>query len=372
MKIAVTGGAGFIGSNIVDAYIAAGHEVVVFDNFSTGKPQHLNPKARLYTVDINHNSVHEIFARERFDVLNHHAAQISVRASVENPMDDAATNIIGSINLYEAARKSGVKKIIFASSGGAVYGEQRAFPATEHHSKRPCSPYGVSKLANEKYITCYHAMYGIEYVILRYTNVYGPRQNPHGEAGVVAIFIEKMLRGEQPIINGSGTQTRDYVYIDDVVQANLDALQSETKGVFNVCTATEHSVNTLFHLIKGYTQSSCRELHAPPKLGEQMRSVCSYERIKSVTGWTPKVSLENGLLKTITWFRAQHHGLSQQVPVTATSKKSLLGTIANTLTSAVSESSNAVPKKRGRKPKASLANDAQQALLNAAHSEEER
>ena len=223
MKIIVTGGAGFIGSHIVDAYCALGHDVVILDNFSSGKIENCNPKARIITMDITAEAINNLFEKERFDVLNHHAAQMDVRVSVNDPQFDASTNILGGLNLYEAAKKNGVKKIIFASSGGTVYGEQQEFPASEDHPKQPLSPYGISKLANEHYLYYYKQEYGISSVILRYANIYGPRQNPHGEAGVVAIFTNKLLAGQEPVINGDGLQTRDYVFVSDVVQANIHA-----------------------------------------------------------------------------------------------------------------------------------------------------
>jgi UDP-glucose 4-epimerase len=303
MKIAVTGGAGFIGSNIVDAYVAAGHEVVILDNFSSGNEANINPNARVIKMDITDNAIHEIFAQERFEVLNHHAAQISVRVSVEHPAMDATLNIMGGLNLYEACHKTGVRRVIFASSGGAVYGEQFYFPADEKHPQRPSSPYGVTKLTNEKYLYYYQLNYGLESVILRYTNVYGPRQSADGEAGVVAIFTEKMLRGEQPTINGDGTQTRDYVYVDDVVRANVLALEPKAKGVYNVCTNNEQSVNTIFQQVQYRTGSKCQKLHGPAKQGEQKRSCCTYQKIQTQLGWKPHINLEHGLELTVAWFR---------------------------------------------------------------------
>jgi UDP-glucose 4-epimerase len=315
MKIAVTGGAGFIGSNIVDAYVAAGHEVVVLDNLSSGKEANVNPQARIINVDITDKRILDIFEQERFEVLNHHAAQVSVRVSVDDPVMDATLNIMGGLNLYEACRKTGVRRVVFASSGGAVYGEQSYYPADEKHNQRPASPYGVTKLTNEKYLHYYELNYGLENVILRYTNVYGPRQSAHGEAGVVAIFTEKMLRGEQPIINGDGTQTRDYVYIDDVVRANILALEPKAKGIYNVCTNNEQSVNTLFQQLQFRTGSQCKKIHGPAKQGEQKRSRCSYRKISETLGWKPHVSLERGLELTVAWFRQQgvgavHNGTS--------------------------------------------------------------
>ncbi len=303
MKIAVTGGAGFIGSHIVDAYIEEGHEVVVIDNLSTGKKENVNPKARFIEIDITDPEIPEIFEEERFDILSHHAAQANVRESVREPGFDAQVNIIGGINLYEAARESGVKKIIFSSTGGAIYGEQKYFPADERHPKRPCSPYGVSKLANEKYLVYYKTIHNIEHVIFRYTNVYGPRQNPKGEAGVVAIFISKMLAGEQPVIYGDGTQTRDYNFIDDVVRANVLALDEKAKGIYNCSTSEEHSVNTIFRILKYRMGSDAEEVYGPAQEGEQARSVCSHRKLLKALGWKPETNLEKGLIKTIEWFR---------------------------------------------------------------------
>ena len=308
MKICVTGGAGFIGSNIVDAYVEAGHEVVILDNFSSGKWENVNPGAKVYELDINDENVEKIFFEEKFEVLNHHAAQMDVRVSVRDPKFDASTNILGGLNLYEAAKNSGVKKIIFASTGGAIYGEQDYFPADEDHPQRPYSPYGISKLANEKYLFYYRQVYGLNYVALRYTNVYGPRQNPHGEAGVIAIFASKMLEGGQPRINGDGEQTRDYVYVGDVVRANLLALGENADGIYNVATGIESSVNDLFRILKDETGSGCDEIHAPAQAGEQMRSVCSYGKIQRELGWKPAVGLKEGLQKTVRFFDAKTGG----------------------------------------------------------------
>jgi len=306
MKIAVTGGAGFIGSHIVDAYIAEGHDVVVLDNFSTGKKENVNKQAGVEKVDITDAAkIRKIFEKEKFDVVNHHAAQVNVRASVDNPTEDATVNILGGINIYEAARATDVKKVIFASSGGAVYGEQRYFPADEKHPKRPFSPYGVSKHANEKYLVYYKMVYGIEDVILRYTNVYGPRQNPQGEAGVIAIFTEKMMKNDQPIINGDGTQTRDYVYVDDIVRANVLALTEKARGIYNCSTGVEFSVNTVFQILKLRTGCACKMVHGPAKPGEQQRSVCSFRKIEKGLGWKPEYNLEQGIARTVEWFRQQ-------------------------------------------------------------------
>ncbi len=304
MKIAVTGGAGFIGSHIVDAYIEEGHEVVVIDNFSTGRRENVHPLAKIVEMDVADPAIADVFAEEKFDVLNHHAAQTNVRHSLEHPESDIQTNIIGSLNLFEAARKTGVKKIIFASSGGAIYGQQHFFPADERHSKRPLSQYGVSKLWGEKFLVYYRLVREIPHVSLRYTNVYGPRQNPKGEAGVIAIFISKMLRGESPVIYGDGTQSRDFLYVADAVQANLIGLRDDAYGIFNCSTAFELSINTLFQLLKHLMQFEGEPIYADPIPGEVERSVCSYRKLRRSLGWTPKVDIEEGLRRTIEWFRA--------------------------------------------------------------------
>jgi len=304
VKILVTGGAGFIGSHVVDAYIAAGHEVCVVDDLSTGRGENLNLKARFYKLDIRRSEeLQDIFAREKFDVVNHHAAQMNVRKSVEDPTFDASVNILGGLNILECCRLYGVKKVIFASTGGAIYGEQDYFPADEEHPMRPLSPYGVAKLAFEKYLFYYHQVYGLEYVSLRYANVYGPRQNPHGEAGVVAIFTKKMLAGEQPIINGDGTQTRDYVYVGDVVRANELALAYCRSAVFNVGTGVETDVNQLFRKLSLLTNAHVHEVHGPAKVGEQLRSVLSWGKIHEELGWSPGITLDEGLRLTVDAFR---------------------------------------------------------------------
>ena len=304
MKIAITGGAGFIASHIADAYLALGHEVFVIDNLSTGKRENIPSQATFIEMDVNDSALRDLFIAEKFDIVNHHAAQMDVRVSVQDPSYDARINILGGLNVYESAFKSGVKKIIFASSGGTVYGDQEYFPADEHHPTKPISPYGIAKLSNEQYLYYYAHVHGLPYVAFRYANIYGPRQNPHGEAGVIAIFAQKMLRGEQPIINGEGLQTRDYVYVGDVVQANVLALQPSMIGAYNIGTAIETDVNTLFRHLRELTGSECEEQHAPAKQGEQLRSVLSYDRIHTSFGWTPKMNLVEGLSKTVDSFRS--------------------------------------------------------------------
>ncbi|MFH0812668.1 MAG: NAD-dependent epimerase/dehydratase family protein [Pseudomonadota bacterium] len=303
MKILLTGGAGFIGSHVADFLIEEGHRVAIVDNLSTGSESNINPSTSFYHLDILDESLEEIFIREKPDIVNHHAAQVSVRDSVDNPMQDLEVNVRGTLHILGLSRKYRVKKVILASSGGAIYGEQDEFPANEEHPLRPVSPYGVSKLTGELYLYCFEKNFGLPYVALRYANVYGPRQNPLGEAGVVAIFGHSMLSGEQPIINGSGEQTRDYTYVEDVARINLMVLHDDVTGPFNVGTGKETTVNYLFEKIKHVTHSDVQELHGEPKKGEQLRSVLSSEKAKRVLGWEPLVSLEEGLQKTVNFFK---------------------------------------------------------------------
>jgi UDP-glucose 4-epimerase len=306
VNILVTGGAGFIGSHVVDAYIGEGNKVIVLDDLSAGVRENVNPKAEFIQIDIRSADIETIFRRSSIDVINHHAAQMDVRRSVADPKFDASVNVLGGLNVFEAAREFGVKKIIFSSTGGAIYGEQDYFPADEEHPVRPLSPYGITKLVTEKYLSYYKAVHGIEYVALRYANVYGPRQNPHGEAGVVAIFAKKMVHGENPIINGDGKQTRDYTFVADVVTANLLALKYSGSDIFNVGTGVETDVNKIFSVLRGYLKPSCAEKHGPEKPGEQRRSVISSAKIRHELGWTPMVDLSEGLRLTAQYFMKKH------------------------------------------------------------------
>lgn len=304
MKILVTGGAGFIASHINDALVSEGHQVVVLDDLSSGFEKNVNPKAKLVVGDIcDKELVEKLFSEEKFDLVNHHAAQMDVRRSVKDPAFDANTNIIGTINLLQNAIKHKVKKFMFASTGGAVYGEQTYFPADENHPTQPRSPYGISKLAVEKYLYFYNAEYGLSYTILRYANIYGPRQNPFGEAGVVAIFSTKLLKGEQPIINGSGEQTRDYVFVGDVVKANLLTLNDTANDIYNVGTGIETNVNQLFHKLNSIISANKEEKHGPSAPGEQMRSVITSEKLFKKFGWKPSTNLDEGLKLTVDFFR---------------------------------------------------------------------
>lgn len=303
MKILVTGGAGFIGSHLVDRLIQEGNEVVVVDNLSTGKRKHINRKANFYKLDIQSKRIDKVLRNERPLVVVHLAAQMDVRHSTEDPQFDAQVNILGTINLLEQAVRHGVRKVTFASSGGAVYGEQEVFPAPESHRTEPLSPYGISKLAGEKYLTYYANATGLRYVALRFANVYGPRQDSEGEAGVVAIFTKKMLQGEQPIINGTGKQTRDFIYVEDVVESILVTLGEDVQGIFNVGTGQETSINEGYRILKELTQSSCKDLFGAAKKGEQYRSVLDVRKIRETFGWDPQISFEEGLRKTVEYFK---------------------------------------------------------------------
>jgi len=307
MKILVTGGAGFIGSHITDALVNAGHNVHIIDDLSGGFKANINPKATFHELDIRSAEVEELWKTEQFEVMYHEAAQMDVRRSVADPIYDADINVKGFLNLMEAGRKNGLKKVIFASTGGAIYGEPEYVPQDEVHPLQPLSPYGITKLVTERYLYFYEQSYGIQWIALRYANVYGPRQNPHGEAGVVAIFIEKMLVNELAFINGNGEQTRDYVYVKDVVQANIKALNYTKSGIFNVGTGKESTVVTLFRNLKQLTLTTIPEDYKPAKAGEQMRSVISTEKITKEMGWVCQYDLKVGLAETVGWFKRRQN-----------------------------------------------------------------
>ena len=306
MNILITGGAGFIGSNVADGLLEKKHKVVIVDDLSNGKKENIPGGARFYRCDIRSKKLSSIFKAEKPEVVIHNAAQLSVRVSVENPLMDADINVIGGLNVIQACHTHNVNKIIFASSGGTVYGEQKYFPADEEHPTRPISPYGVAKLATENYLYYFYKTYGLKYMSLRYGNIYGPRQDPYGEAGVVAIFSSKIIKGSSPIIYGDGFQTRDYVYVGDVVDVNIRAMESDFTGSLNVGTGKETTVVELFKILREVSgKSGVEEVHGPAREGEQRRSQLSYGLAKKILGWQPGMSLEEGLKLTYHWFKNQ-------------------------------------------------------------------
>lgn len=303
MKVLVTGGAGFVGSNIVDSLIKRGDEVAVVDNISTGFVKNVNLSARFYELSVGDKKLAEVFDKERPDIVSHHAAQMDLRKSVAEPVFDAAENILGSLNVILNSVRYGVKKFIYASSGGAVYGEPQHLPVDEDHPINPLSQYGVSKHTVEHYLYLYARQHGLNYVILRYSNIYGPRQNPYGEAGVIAIFARQMFLGKRPTIFGSGEQTRDYTHVSDVVRANILAMERGENAIYNIGTGVETSVKQIFAMLAlalGYKDSPIY-VAAPP--GEVQRCCLAWGKAQRELGWRPKVSLNEGILNTIEYFK---------------------------------------------------------------------
>ncbi len=303
MNILITGGAGFIGSHFADQLLGAGHRVTIVDNLSSGSIVNLPPDAEFVQIDIRDAKIEELFETHKFEAVYHLAAQMDVRFSVRYPLEDLDINIAGSVKLLDLCRKYSVGKFIFASTGGAIYGEQDYFPASEDHPTRPISPYGVSKLAVERYLYYFHNEYGLHGIVLRFANVYGPRQNPHGEAGVVAIFCSRLLSGEQAYVYGDGLQTRDYVYVADVARASLLALKLEGFQTINLGTGVESNVVNLFDTLNSLTGDSMLREHKPPLPGEQRRSCIDNSRAMKVLDWRPEVSLSDGLEKTLMFFQ---------------------------------------------------------------------
>lgn len=322
MTVLVTGGAGFIGSHIVDLLIKNNFKVVVVDDLSSGREENINKQTQFYKLSItDEEKLREVFHRERPDYVSHQAAQISVSLSVRDPLFDARTNILGSLNLLQCCVNYQTKGIVFASSGGTIYGEPEYLPVSETYPFQPLSPYGISKVTIEYYLNFYQKNYNLNYISLRYGNVYGPRQDPYGEAGVIAIFIEKMLKGEIPTINGDGEYIRDYVYVGDVAQANLLAVKNMLKlyktiqktksakeielenNVFNLGTGIGTSVNELFHLLKEIIKFPHQANYGPPRPGDLRKNILDYQLIKQIWGWQPEVVLSEGLKKTVDWFK---------------------------------------------------------------------
>ncbi|MFZ2310385.1 MAG: NAD-dependent epimerase/dehydratase family protein [Patescibacteria group bacterium] len=300
-KILVTGGAGFIGSTLVDKLITEGHEVVVLDNLVTGKKDYVNPQAKLYEMDICSEEIIDIFEIEQPEIVYHLAAQIDVRISVADPVFDNKINAVGSLNLLNNCQKFEVKKFIFVSTGGAIYGEAEEIPTTESAPTYPLSPYGIHKLTTEKYCKFYQTVYDLDYTILRFANVYGPRQYKGGEAGVVSIFIEHAVSGKECLINGDGLQTRDYVYVDDVVAALSKAKDVNYQGEINIGCGKEITVLDVVEAIKNSLGSEFEPKHVPAKPGEQRRSCLSHDLAKQVLGWEPQVDINEGVKRTIEW-----------------------------------------------------------------------
>lgn len=303
MKILITGGAGFIASHVADAYIELGHEVVIVDNLSSGNKANLNPQAKFIEADItDREKIQEIVRTERPEIINHHAAHIQVGYSVKNPQFDAENNIMGLLNIMEAAKEIPVKKVIMAATGGAMYGN-KATPFNEEMKAEPLSPYGISKRAGELYLNYYHELYQIPFISLRYSNVYGPRQNAHGESGVIAIFSEMIAAGKAPAINGDGTHTRDYVYVSDVAKANVLALDSDFVGELNIGTQTEISTNEVFRKVVAEMGVNVEEVHTAERPGEQVTSSLDYSKAKKVLGWEPTVNFDEGVRKVVAWYK---------------------------------------------------------------------
>lgn len=305
MRILVTGGAGFIGSHIVDNYVARGHEVAVLDNFATGKRSNLNPAAALYEVDLRDaHAVLDALLQFRPEVVNHHAAQASVAVSVKEPVVDAQTNVLGMINLLEAARAAEVSRVLYSSTGGAIYGDTDQIPTPEDHPQRPLSPYGCSKLCGEHYLTTWHRLYGLDYVIFRYGNVYGPRQDAHGEAGVVAIFGGLMLAGKQPTIFGQGHKTRDYVYVGDVARASVLALTVTPNNVFNIATGRQTTDQQVFEAVAAAAGYDGPPSYGPERAGDLQHSCLDVSRAAQVLGWQAQVEFPEGAKLTVDHLRS--------------------------------------------------------------------
>ncbi|MEE8442267.1 MAG: NAD-dependent epimerase/dehydratase family protein [Dehalococcoidia bacterium] len=302
--VLVTGGAGFIGSHVVDLLVQEGYRVVVVDDLSTGRREHVNPSATFYQIDITDPALTDVFLKERPQAVSHHAAQISIAASLRDPLHDARTNVMGSLNVLEACRAVEVEKVVFASSGGAVYGEPDYLPCDEKHPVRPLAPYSAAKAAVEGYLFTYSQSFGLPSTVLRYSNVYGPRQDPSGEAGVIAIFALAMLEGRQPVIYGSGQQERDFVYVADVATANVLALQHGAGGIYNIGSGQGTSVNRIFSLLRNILSFDQEAQFASPRPGEVFKIHLACGLAGQDLGWCPSVSLEEGLKATADYFLA--------------------------------------------------------------------
>jgi len=307
MKIMITGGAGFIGSHVADAFIRAGHEIIIVDNLSTGYLKNVNPQARFYNLDICDPALDQLFAEEKPDIVDHHAAQISVPLSVEEPLKDVQTNVLGLVNLLQCCAKHSVKKVIYISSGGAMYGEAEEYPTSETYTPTPLSVYAINKMVGEDYLHYYRHQYGIQYTVLRYANVYGPRQVSHGEAGVVSLFIEKLLSGFIPMVYRYDGEpegmVRDYVFVGDCVRANLLALKNGNNTAFNIGTCIETTTLALFKEISSQLNLDLEPGYGPARKGDLHRSLLNISKAERVLGWKPQTPLREGIKQTISYFR---------------------------------------------------------------------
>ena len=301
-RAAVTGGAGFIGSWVADQYVEAGYEVLAIDAKPREEARHVNARAAYAQVDLRDGDVERALRDFRPDVVSHHAAQASVPGSVADPVADAMINVIGSVRLLEAARRSGVRKVVYAASGGSTYGAVKYIPTDEKHPIDPISPYAVSKHTVEHYLRAYQHLYGLQFTSLRYANIYGPRQDPHGEAGVVAIFTSRMLRGEQPIVNGEGTDERDYVFVRDVARANLLAVDKGDGAMVNIATGAGTTVVEIFDELKRLTEFKGERVHGPPRPGDVPSIRLDPDLARETLGWEPATSVRDGLRETVAWF----------------------------------------------------------------------
>lgn len=305
MKVLVTGGAGFIGSHVADAFLAAGEDVVIVDNLSMGRRENVPQGARFVEMDITTDAFTSFLLDEKFDHINHHAAHMELRVSVDKPVHDATVNILGSIRVLDGARRSGVKHLTLASST-AVLGEFVHIPAAEDHPVQPIAPYGVSKRAMELYAEYERLTHGMSITTLRYTNVYGPRQNPHGESGVIAIFLEKFLAGQTPTIHGDGLQERDYIHVSDVALANLIAFEQRVQGTYHICANSAASVLDVVGNLRSALGTECPVHHGPAKAGDPAKTRGSHDAFTARTGWRPIVPLEEGISTTVAWFQDRH------------------------------------------------------------------
>jgi UDP-glucose 4-epimerase len=303
MKVLVTGGAGFIGSHVADHFINAGHDVIIIDNLSSGREKNINSKARFYKMDIRDPHLLDVFEAERPEIMDHHAAQMDVRKSVADPLYDAEVNILGTLNLLECARKTKVRKVVYISSGGAAYGEPVYLPCDEAHPINPLCPYGVTKHTVEHYLFLYKELYGLDYAVLRYPNVYGPRQDPHGEAGVVAIFTGRMLKNQPISIFGDGQQERDFVYVGDCARANLLVAANGASGIYNIGCGVGTSINQIFDGLKQITHYSQPAKYEPAKTGETYKIYLNADKAKNELKWERTLTLDEGLRSTVEYFR---------------------------------------------------------------------